>query len=122
MSQHLTTIKKKKLFLQTYWSSKMQVCEACSTIGINRQTFYRWLKADQEFKQAYDDLGEAILDRCESELVKCIEKGDKDIIRWILEKKGKARGYGEAQKMEHTGEITLNIVKTTIDGPIKPKT
>jgi DNA-binding XRE family transcriptional regulator len=53
---------------------------ACKKVGISRQTFYRWQKEDEEFKdkvEEYIEIGiESVSDLAESKIVEKIQQGD----------------------------------------------
>lgn len=87
---------------------------ACEVVGISRQTHYRWLEEDPEYKLAVEDVGEEAIDFAESKLFEKIsgisvassndEEGKPKVytvppsdtaIIFYLKTKGKKRGYIE---------------------------
>ena len=48
------TKKSKKKFLKVFKTTFYNVAHTCSTIGIHRRTFYRWIKNDERFKNAVE--------------------------------------------------------------------
>lgn len=97
------------------------VTDACRISGVERSTFYHWLKNDPEFKAAVDEIQEVAIDYVESklferingvEVFKGIDKETGEMITYslppdvpaislYLKTRGKKRGYIE--RTEHTG-------------------
>jgi len=113
----------KKGMVEALTKSLGIVSTACESVGISRQTHYRWLSEDPEYKQHVDDISEMAIDFVESKLHEKIEgvtmgkvvdgrdviydlaPSDKAII-FFLKTKAKKRGYVERQEVQHSGEIT----------------
>jgi DNA-binding XRE family transcriptional regulator len=74
-------------------------------IGVTRQAIYHYLKRNPEMKEFLDEEGDKIIDVAEHNIDKEIVAGNIEISKWALinRKKGKARGYGLKQELEHTG-------------------
>lgn len=75
------------------------VAQACQTAGISRQTFYRWMKEDPDFKTKVQEVGEYAVDFVESQLFKQIQGGNTTATIFYLKTKGKHRGYVETQEV-----------------------
>ena len=90
------------------------VTTACKMVGMSRETHYRWLREDEEYKEAVDGIADLTLDFVESNLHKQIEKGEVSSTIFYLKTKGKKRGYIEKQEIEHSGnmQVTWNEEKT----------
>ena len=99
--------------------------EASITSGITEQTFYNWIQKGKEAKSGkYFEFFESIK-KAEAELKASYEKIVKDAgektwtaAAWYLERKypdeyGKKADY----KLEHTGKLTLDLVKQWINEP-----
>lgn len=67
--------------------------EACTTAGIERGTFFKWLE-DQNFEERYGEALEAVVDQCEEELLKAIQGGNTMALLFTLATRGRGRGYG----------------------------
>ena len=80
---------------------------ACKEVDIERSTHYDWLKVDEEYKQAVEDISDVALDFAESKLHKQIDKEDTTATIFYLKTKGKKRGYIERQELQVEGGITL---------------
>ena len=97
---NLTHLDKKELFLKAFENKEFNIAESCKAINIARQTYYDWLKDDDEFKQQVQELKESDLDFTESALRKLIKKGNVIATIFKLKTKGKDRGYIEKQEVE----------------------
>lgn len=122
----------KKRFIEVLKKSRGIISSACESVDMSRQTYYNWLEADPEFKQAVDDVQESMIDFVESKLMQKINgievldhksgevydlpPSDTAII-FYLKTKGKKRGYVERQEVDITGaDTTFNV---TVVPPIK---
>lgn len=119
----------KKAMIEALKKSLGIVSTACKSVEISRQTHYRWLTEDPEYKSQCEDIAEEAIDFVESKLHEKIDgitvqsynsKGDPVIyeqppsdtaIIFYLKTKAKKRGYIERQevdqKTEHSGAINI---------------
>jgi len=104
----------KKAMLQALEKSLGVVTAACNSVGISRQTHYRWLEEDAEYKAEVKGLEDVALDFAESQLHKQINSGNTSATIFYLKTKGKNRGYVE--RTEITGADTEPIVVRILDG------
>jgi len=91
--------KKKEEFLEVYSQKANNVHLTCKTLGIERGTFYKWLKEDDEFKEKILNLEEGDIDSAETALKRQILDGNITAIIFYLKTKGKNRGYVERQEL-----------------------
>ena len=91
---------KKVAMIQALTKSLGVVKMACESVGISRQTHYNWIKDDEAYKQACDNLPEVVLDFAEHHLHKLISQGNPATTIFLLKTKGKRRGYVERQEIE----------------------
>lgn len=89
----------KKSLLEALEKSLGIVTTACKTVGVSRETYYRYLKEDDEFKQAVEDIEAVALDFAESQLHKQIMSGSVPATIFYLKTKGKNRGYIERSEI-----------------------
>jgi len=70
------------------------------------------VEADPVTKQAYEDECERVLDLAEATIIHSVEGGDTSDAKWLLARKGKKRGYGDASAVDLTsnGETLKQIV------------
>lgn len=92
----------KELFIIAYRESLGVIKHACDKANICRQTYYNWLEADEEFRQAVEDVNEESVDFAENALKKKIREGDTTSIIFYLKTKGKKRGYIERTEIDAT--------------------
>ena len=92
----------KKAMLEALRKSLGIVTTACLNAGISRETHYRWLKEDPEYKIEVEALEDVVLDFAESQLHKSINNGSDTATIFFLKTKGKKRGYIEKQEIINT--------------------
>lgn len=69
------------------------VLYAAESLGIHRNTIHLRMNKCPALRKIANDVIEDNLDRCEHWIAKYIIAGDKDMIRFYLNNKGRARGY-----------------------------
>ena len=89
----------KKALVEALEKSLGVVSTACKAAGISRDTHYRWLKEDPEYKAQVEELSEVAIDFAESHLHKLIKEGNPAATIFFLKTKGKNRGYVERQEI-----------------------
>jgi transcriptional regulator of acetoin/glycerol metabolism len=89
----------KKALVEALEKSLGVVSTACKAAGISRDTHYRWLKEDPEYKAQVEELSEVAVDFAESHLHKLIRDGNPAATIFFLKTKGKNRGYVERQEI-----------------------
>ena len=117
----------KKGMIEALEKSLGIVSTACNSVGISRQTHYRWLSEDAEYKQQVEDISEMAIDFVESKLHEKIEgvtmgkmvdgrevvydlaPSDTAII-FFLKTKAKKRGYIERTEVEQSGETKMEVL------------
>ena len=107
------TIKQEK-FLVVLEKSLGVITTACKIAGINRSRYYSWLKKDDDFRMAVDDIDNIALDFAESQLHKQIKDGSTSAVIFYLKTKGKKRGYSEyyqAEERKPEQKITIEYVQ-----------
>lgn len=92
---------KKKKWLDSYRRT-FNKTDACKAVKVNRSTVWRWVQDDPEFAELVREIEESMLDTAESELMKLVRSGDFKAVRFLLQTKGRRRGYGEKLQIEQT--------------------
>ena len=112
-TQH--TKKRKKLMLEALRTHKGLVSYAAKACGVDRSTHYGWIKSDQEYAEAVDNISDYALDVVENTAYEMIEVDKNPAVTiFYLKTKGKKRGYVEKQEIEiSTGDMTSlrNVIK-----------
>ena len=111
----------KKGMIEALEKSLGIVTTACKSVGISRNTHYRWMEEDIEYKKTVDDISNIALDFAESKLHKSIENGSDTAVIFYLKTKGKRRGYIEKSEVDHNVQVTKQIIYEPQSGnePIK---
>lgn len=107
---------RKKAMLEALEKSLGVVSTACKMVGIVRNTHYVWLRDDEEYAKAVDEISEVALDFAESKLHKKIESGDTTATIFYLKCKGKSRGYVERQELDMSAGGELPIINVNVRG------
>ena len=102
---------KKKLMIGAMKSELGVVTAACKVVGISRETHYKWLKEDENYKQWMEELPDLTLDFVENALLKKIKEGNVTAQIFYLKTKGKDRGYIERQEIESNIKIDVDMDK-----------
>lgn len=91
---------KKRAMLEALEKSLGVVTTAARVADVSRETHYRWLKEDAEYKEAVRLIGEQAIDFAESYLHALIKDKNPAAVIFFLKTKGKNRGYVERQEIE----------------------
>lgn len=108
---------KKRAMLDALEKSLGIVTSACKSVGISRETHYRWMREDEKYKESVDDLANVALDFAESQLHQQIKSGNPSSTIFYLKTKGKKRGYVERQEIAHEGMKTFQIEEVDGEDP-----
>jgi len=85
---------RKRAFLDAY-AETGNISRAAAIAGIGRRTHYDWLKADAEYKLAFEDATEAAGDVLEAEARRRAVEGIEDRIYWQGAELGRRRRYSD---------------------------
>ena len=94
------THERKQAVIEALKESLGIVTTACINAGIDRSTFYEWVKNDAEFAKAVDDIEDVTLDYVEGKLLQNVKDNDTQSILFYLKTKGKRRGYTERTEIQ----------------------
>ena len=70
------------------------IYRAADLVGLDRHSVSRRISKSARLRTVLQDIIEKVLDMAEAQLIAHIRKGDKDMIRFYLNNKGRERGYG----------------------------
>jgi len=99
----------KKAMLDALEKSLGVVTSACKSVDIARETHYRWMREDADYKAAVDSIADVAIDFAESQLHKQIKEGNSTATIFFLKTKGKKRGYVERQEIDAVGGKLFQI-------------
>ena len=105
---------RQRAWIDAYKANLFNVTTACSEIGIDRSTYYRWLENELSFSQAVQGAREEKLDFIEDQLLGKIAEGDTTAIIFALKTLAKHRGYVERQEIITQGNPPLSGVDMKI--------
>lgn len=92
----------KKAMIEALEKSLGIVTTACKIVNIERNTHYRWMREDENYKNLVNGIEDIAIDFAESKLHTQISKGDTIATIFYLKTKGKKRGYIEKQEITQT--------------------
>ncbi len=87
--------KRQRAFLKHLEESKGIVTTAARAAGIDPSTHYKWLRGDQEYKEAVEKIQDSAGDFVEGKLLELIEKGNVTAVIFYCKTRLKQRGYIE---------------------------
>lgn len=87
------------------------VTNACQMCNISRETYYKYMENDSEFKKQIEDIENVQADFVESQFMKNIKNGDSSCIIFFMKTKGRKRGYTE--KTEVDMKLSADMVVRT---------
>ena len=107
-------------FLKALNDSGLNISAASENIGINRRTYYRWLR-NETFAEEVFNQKEELIDYVESKLIINIKAGHEASIFFFLKTQAKHRGYVEKQEIIHGGAMPslVELVKKYKDEKMK---
>jgi len=107
---------KKEKLLKALQETQGLIYHACKKAGnISRSTYYRYMREDEEFAKAVDDIKEAQIDYVEGQLIKNISDGKETSIIFYLKSKAKKRGYAEKLDITSGGKTLTELKIEVID-------
>ena len=111
---------KKEKLLKALQETQGLIYHACKKAGnISRSTYYRYMREDEEFAQAVEDIKEAQIDYVEGQLIKNISNGRETSIIFYLKSKARDRGYAEKLDITRGGksltELKIEVIDTGKD-------
>lgn len=92
------------------------IAETCKRVGVNLRTFYYHKSEYPEFRMQLEMIEDAQIDVAQQALLDLVQDKHFGAIKYILDKRGEARGYGDKVKTEHkeTRDINVNFSYETV--------
>lgn len=76
-------------------------------LQVSRTGLYKFLDRNPELKSLIEDEKEFLLDVAESKLFEKVINGDLSAIKYLLDNKGRGRGYGQQQYQDKTEQTDI---------------
>ena len=83
---------------------------AAKELGISRQAVHQRVKNSATIRAAVAEMEEETLDIGEGHLIKLVRNGDKEMIKYYLDRKGRQRGYSNSVNVGLDGAQAEAIV------------
>jgi len=83
--------------------------EIARRLGVAWVTARAYVNKWEDVKAIYDAENERVLDLAETTVLNSIKKGDTSDAKWLLARKGKERGYGDALAIDQKGITKVEI-------------
>lgn len=115
------TIDSKARFLSVFIAKANNISESCKAAAIDRGTYYQWIAKDLVFKSAVAEAQEALYDFAETALMKAIQDGNFQAIKFYLINKAKDRGWQETTNIAPPVGVAIQIIHHYIKPPLKKK-
>lgn len=93
-----STRRKKDKFLEVYEKTLGTITISADQAGVNRRTFYNWMKDDKEFYSAIAQINENRDDMVEDRLMKLIQEGNSSSVQFYLDRRNAK--YKKTSKIE----------------------
>lgn len=91
---------------------------AAKEVNTSRQNIYQRVKNSKKLQEVVRDIEDETLDLGEGHVVKGVRDGDKDYVKYYMERKGKRRGYGP--KVENSFDDTqIEALVASCGGNVK---
>ena len=119
---------KKKAMLKALESSLGVVTTACESVGIKRNSHYRWMNEDEEYRAQVESLTDLAIDFAESKLFELINGAHREVSTpdgevisikdapntsatiFYLKTRGKKRGYVERTELAGVNDAPIQII------------
>jgi len=86
------------------------VSAIAKTLGCKIESIRNAINSNPELKELVYEQREELLDNAERGLVKAVNAGKLEAIKFVLSRLGRNRGYGQKLEVENTGETSSRIV------------
>jgi len=83
---------------------------ACRKANISRTTLDAWIAKFDTLRQEIEEINEEVLDLAETKLLQALNNGERWAIQYILDTKGKDRGYTSRQEMKIDENASIRVI------------
>lgn len=109
IANNLYPVKKQEMLLALEKSLGI-VTPACKSVGIARQTHYRWLAEDELYKQLVKDVLMEKRDFAETQLYKLVQKQNPQAVFYAM-RINKDRGYSDSVELSGADREPIKFVE-----------
>ena len=88
---------------------------AAEICGVHHSNIYDYINCDEDFKKEVDAIRERLLDLTELKLIKKINGGDFQSIKYFLDSKGQSRGYGKKDEEQKPVVVRVEFLSDDDD-------
>jgi len=100
---------KQKSFIEAYIKHMGNISQACEDVGVDRSTYYRWMKKPR-FKIIFNMALEQHNDLIFQRILNLALKEDKDMLKFWAKTQMRHRGFVEKQEIEQVGgEVKIDV-------------
>jgi hypothetical protein len=89
--------------------------QIAKNLGVDRALITKYMQKYPDLKSLAEEEKYKMVDLAKSKAIIKINEGDTTSIWKTLQTLGKSEGFGETQKLEHSGEITNKIDKIEVE-------
>lgn len=105
-----------RVFLKILEKNYGMITATLKECKVHDQTWARWRKRVKGFSEAYEAILERVLDKTEIKLCQKVDSGDMKAISYLLDNKGKRRGYGvKDMVLTSRSDVPMDYSKLTVD-------
>lgn len=104
--------------VDAYVKFKLSKTKVAKHFDMTLVNLHTRLRKNKELRAAFDIAEEVRLDLAEENLSKLVKKSDLKAIKYILDRKGRVRGYGEKVEVIDKDRKKFSSVKITNDGEV----
>ncbi len=105
MAHHYT----KELVLEAIEGCAGIVQTVANRLECTWDTAERWINKWEDTRTAMKNENEKVLDMAEGQVLKAVKGGDLQTAKWLLSRKGKARGWGEDNSLKLANDDPLKV-------------
>ena len=106
--------------LEEAFSQGFSDIEACLYADVGTSTLYNYCNKHKKFMERKEELKKKPLMRARININKALQKGDRDVSKWYLERKAKSE-FSLKQEVEHSGTIDVSERAKEIDEYFRKK-
>lgn len=80
---------------------------AADKLRVHRSTICRFVHANPQLQRAIEEITAELVDLAEAKVIEGIGKGEFPFVKYFLDHKGEAAGYGNVRRVNLTGKVDV---------------